>query len=155
LVVGCGGSGCQIAEELYQSGRTVYLSVGRHRRIPRRYRGRDMLWWLEATRRFDTTVDSLPGGKLPPGMMITGAGGGHTVDLLQAGAAARRYGLAAVPKRPKAIAIEFAVADVGTCRAVLTKGGVPAWTNGERTAVAANRANGVVVMMAPEGSPLL
>ena len=54
-----------------------------------------------------------------------------------------------------AIAIEFAVADVGKCRAALIKGGVPAWANGERTAVAPPHANGVVVMMAPEGSPLL
>jgi putative flavoprotein involved in K+ transport len=43
LVVGSGASGCQIAEELYQSGRTVYFSVSRHRRAPRRYRGRDMV----------------------------------------------------------------------------------------------------------------
>jgi putative flavoprotein involved in K+ transport len=41
LVVGTGASGCQIAEELLQSGRKVYLSVGRHRRIPRRYRGKE------------------------------------------------------------------------------------------------------------------
>ena len=80
--------------------------------------------------------------------------GHHAVDLLQAGAAARRYGLASVPKRAMAIAIEFAVADVGKCRAALIKGGVPAWANGERTAVAPPHANGVVVMMAPEGSPL-
>ena len=43
LVVGSGGSGCQIAEELYQRGRTVYLCVSRHRRVPRRYRGRDLV----------------------------------------------------------------------------------------------------------------
>ena len=39
LVVGSGASGSQIAEELLNSGRQVYLSVGRHRRLPRRYRG--------------------------------------------------------------------------------------------------------------------
>jgi putative flavoprotein involved in K+ transport len=66
VVVGGGGSDCQIAEELYQSGRVVYLSVGRHRRIPRRYRGRDLLWWLQTMGRFDVTVESLPDGKLPP-----------------------------------------------------------------------------------------
>src|SRR5215211_1129764 len=64
LVVGAGSSGCQIAEELYRRGQTVYLSVSRHRRAPRRYRGRDLLWWLFAMGRFDTTIDSLPGRKI-------------------------------------------------------------------------------------------
>jgi putative flavoprotein involved in K+ transport len=81
VVVGCGGSDCQIAEELYQSGRIVYLSVGRHRRIPRRYRGRDLLWWLHAMGRFDVTVESLPDGKLPPASMLTCVDGGHTIEL--------------------------------------------------------------------------
>ncbi len=38
LVVGSGASGCQIADELLESGRRVYLSIGQHRRVPRRYR---------------------------------------------------------------------------------------------------------------------
>ena len=42
LIVGSGASGAQIAEELVRAGRHVYLSVGRHRRLPRRYRGRDL-----------------------------------------------------------------------------------------------------------------
>jgi putative flavoprotein involved in K+ transport len=46
LVIGTGQSGSQIAEELYQSGRQVFLSVGRTARLPRRYRGRDHMWWL-------------------------------------------------------------------------------------------------------------
>jgi putative flavoprotein involved in K+ transport len=40
LVVGSGASGAQITEELLRAGRRVYLSIGRHRRMPRRYRGR-------------------------------------------------------------------------------------------------------------------
>jgi putative flavoprotein involved in K+ transport len=48
LVVGSGASGAQIAEELVRAGRKVYLSVGRHRRMPRRYRGHDLIWWLSA-----------------------------------------------------------------------------------------------------------
>jgi putative flavoprotein involved in K+ transport len=44
LVVGSGGSGSQIAEELVQAGRRVFLTVSRHRRVPRNYRGRDALW---------------------------------------------------------------------------------------------------------------
>jgi putative flavoprotein involved in K+ transport len=47
LVVGSGASGCQIAEELQQAGRKVYLSTGRFHRTPRRYRGRDIYWWFE------------------------------------------------------------------------------------------------------------
>src|SRR6201996_2696983 len=43
LVVGAGASGAQIAEELRRAGRHVYLSVGRHTRLPRRYRGRDLM----------------------------------------------------------------------------------------------------------------
>jgi putative flavoprotein involved in K+ transport len=50
LVAGAGASGAQIAEELLQAGRRVYLSVGRHRRLPRRYRGRDLIWWLAEMR---------------------------------------------------------------------------------------------------------
>jgi len=45
LVIGTGNSGCQIAEELCHAGRRVFLSVSKHRRAPRRYRGRDYVWW--------------------------------------------------------------------------------------------------------------
>jgi putative flavoprotein involved in K+ transport len=83
LVVGSGASGCQIAEELYQCGRTVYLSVSRHRRIPRRYRGRDVIWWFIAMGRMDTTIDSFPGRKMPPSTVVTGVNGGHDVDVRQ------------------------------------------------------------------------
>ena len=79
LVVGSGGSGCQIAEDLLQSGRGVYLSVGRHRRVPRRYRGKDFGWWQEKTGASDRTVDSLPPDELRP--LLTGVSGGQDVDL--------------------------------------------------------------------------
>ena len=46
LVVGSGASGCQICEDLSASGRTVYLSVGRCQRWPRRYRGTDLVTWF-------------------------------------------------------------------------------------------------------------
>jgi putative flavoprotein involved in K+ transport len=45
LVVGSGASGFQIAEDLHQYGRQVYLCVGHHRPLPRRYRRRDYAWW--------------------------------------------------------------------------------------------------------------
>ena len=79
LVVGAGASGSQIAEELCRNGRQVYLSVGRHRRMPRRYRGRDLIWWLSTMGLDQTPVEKRgPVQALP---LITGAYGGHTIDF--------------------------------------------------------------------------
>ena len=47
LVVGASASGIQLADEIHASGRPVTLAVGRHTRMPRRYRGRDILWWID------------------------------------------------------------------------------------------------------------
>ena len=47
LVVGASASGAQIADELARAGHDVTVAVGRHRRVPRRYRGRDIMWWLD------------------------------------------------------------------------------------------------------------
>jgi putative flavoprotein involved in K+ transport len=60
LVVGAGPSGQQIADELAVAGRSVTIAVGRHRALPRRYRGHDAHWWMEQMGAFDRTVDSLP-----------------------------------------------------------------------------------------------
>jgi putative flavoprotein involved in K+ transport len=79
LVVGSGASGVQIAEELLHAGRRVYLSVGRHRRMPRRYRGRDLIWWLSALSLGQTPVEKRGSDKTLP--LITGAYGGHTIDF--------------------------------------------------------------------------
>jgi len=83
LIVGSGSSGCQIAEDLTQGGRRVYLSVGRHRRVPRRYRGRDFGWWGSIMGVWDHTVDMLPSpqAKNDPVPLLTPANGGHDVDL--------------------------------------------------------------------------
>src|SRR3954470_11816370 len=59
LVVGASASGVQIADELARSGRDVVLAVGRHSRVPRRYRGMDLFWWLEATGRLARTIDQV------------------------------------------------------------------------------------------------
>ncbi|MBP7571457.1 MAG: NAD(P)-binding domain-containing protein [Acidobacteria bacterium] len=48
LVVGAAASGIQLADEIQASGRQVTLAVGRHLRLPRVYRGRDILGWLDA-----------------------------------------------------------------------------------------------------------
>jgi len=79
LIVGSGASGAQIAEELQLAGRRVYLSVGRHRRLPRRYCGRDLIWWLSELGLDRTTAEQRGPNKTLP--LITGAYGGHTVDF--------------------------------------------------------------------------
>ena len=79
LVAGAGASGAQIAEELLQAGRRVYLSVGRHRRLPRRYRGRDLIWWLADMRLDQMTPEERGPARLGP--VISGAYGGRTIDF--------------------------------------------------------------------------
>jgi putative flavoprotein involved in K+ transport len=85
LVVGTGQSGCQIAEELYQNGRNVYLCVGGATRIPRRYRGKDTIWWLNELNFFDQTADSLTSSKerFKAHPFVTGKNGGHSLNLHQ------------------------------------------------------------------------
>ena len=85
LVVGSAQSGMQIAEELYQSGRVVYLCTGTAPRVPRRYRGRDIVSWLVDTGFFDQTVDKLPSPKarLVGNPQVSGKNGGHSLNLHQ------------------------------------------------------------------------
>jgi putative flavoprotein involved in K+ transport len=49
LVVGASATGVQLADEIIRSGRPVTLSVGEHVRLPRTYRRRDVLWWMDAS----------------------------------------------------------------------------------------------------------
>src|SRR5262249_26521132 len=81
-VVGSGGSGCQIAEDLREAGRGVFYAVRRHRRMPRRYRGQDLGWWLERSGMTEYTSEGMPpdwrNSKAP---LMTGVRGGRTVDL--------------------------------------------------------------------------
>ncbi len=85
LVVGSAQSGCQIAEELYESRRKVYLSVGTAGRVPRRYRGKDVNLWMEKMGYFKRTVKELgsPQDKFAPSAHGTGKNGGHTINLHQ------------------------------------------------------------------------
>jgi len=79
LVVGAGSSGVQIAEELQRAGRRVYLSVGPHDRPPRRYRGRDFVWWLGVLGKWEAATP--PQGAEHVTIAVSGANGGHTVDF--------------------------------------------------------------------------
>ncbi len=90
LIVGSGQSGVQIAEELQAAGRRVYLSVGSAGRMPRRYRGRDILWWVAQCERrgaeFGTplpTVKMLPDPRMrfAANPHLSGHGGGHETNL--------------------------------------------------------------------------
>jgi putative flavoprotein involved in K+ transport len=85
LVVGAGQSGAQIAEELYESGRRVFLSVGRTVRTPRRYRGRDVHQWGQMLGMWDRTVEQLqsPREKFEVHATISGKAGGRTLNLHQ------------------------------------------------------------------------
>ncbi|MUL48659.1 SidA/IucD/PvdA family monooxygenase [Mycobacterium sp. CBMA293] len=79
LVVGAGSSGVQIADELQQSGRQVYLAVGPHDRPPRSYRDRDFCWWLGVLGKWDMAAP--PRGAEHVTIAVSGAHGGHTVDF--------------------------------------------------------------------------
>ncbi len=85
LVVGSAQSGCQIAQELYQSGRRVYLCVGGAGRVPRRYRGRDIFEWMKLMGNLDRTVDDLPSprAKFAGNPHVSGRDGGQTLNLHQ------------------------------------------------------------------------
>jgi putative flavoprotein involved in K+ transport len=82
LVVGAGPSGQQVAGELREHGRDVVLAVGRHARSPRRYRGRDIFRWLDATGSLDDTIDDVPeAARRAPSFTLSGARGGADIDL--------------------------------------------------------------------------
>jgi putative flavoprotein involved in K+ transport len=84
LVVGASATGVQLAAELRQSGRPVILSVGEHVRLPRTYRGRDVLWWMDASgvwdQRYDE-VDDLPRARRLPSPQLVGTPERTTLDL--------------------------------------------------------------------------
>jgi putative flavoprotein involved in K+ transport len=85
LVVGSMQSGAQIAEELNESGRKVFLATGRAGRTPRRYRGKDANWWFAKMGQYDRKVGELPSpkAKFAGKPHISGTKGGHTINLHQ------------------------------------------------------------------------
>jgi putative flavoprotein involved in K+ transport len=84
LVVGASSTGVQIADELNRAGRAVTLAVGRHTRMPRRYRGVDIFWWLESTGRLARTVDQMPdplAARREPSLQLIGRDGAASNQL--------------------------------------------------------------------------
>jgi putative flavoprotein involved in K+ transport len=84
LVVGASATGVQLADEIHASGRPVTLAVGHHTRLPRRYRGRDILWWLDAMGLFDETGDDvydLEISRRQPSLQLVGRPDHSTLDL--------------------------------------------------------------------------
>ena len=83
VVVGSGPSGQQIAAELRRAGRRVVLAVGQHTRSMRRYRGRDIWYWLYAIGDLHQTTADIRHRlvKRPPSLAVSGAHGGEQLDL--------------------------------------------------------------------------
>ena len=84
LVVGASATGVQLADEIRRSGRPVTLSVGEHVRLPRTYRGRDVLWWMDASgvwnQRYDE-IDDLTRARKLPSPQLVGTPERTTLDL--------------------------------------------------------------------------
>jgi len=89
LVVGASATGVQLADEIHRSGRRVILSVGEHVRLPRIYRGRDVLWWMDASgvwnQRYDV-IDDLTRARRLPSPQLVGSPDRSTLDLNALGA---------------------------------------------------------------------
>jgi putative flavoprotein involved in K+ transport len=84
LVAGASATGVQLAAELRRSGRPVTLAVGEHTRLPRTYRGRDVLWWMDASgvwgQRYDE-IDDLTRARRLPSPQLVGTEDRTTLDL--------------------------------------------------------------------------
>jgi putative flavoprotein involved in K+ transport len=83
LLVGSGQSGCQIAEELHEAGRDVFLACGRAPWLPRRIGEHDLVWWGRETGYLDATIGSLPtpAARLGANLQTSGRDGGHDLHF--------------------------------------------------------------------------
>jgi len=84
LVVGASASGVQIADELRAAGRDVTLAVGRHVRLPRRYRGRDIIWWMDRSGLLTDRIELMPdpdAARGQPSLQLVGDPARQRLDL--------------------------------------------------------------------------
>ena len=84
LVVGASSSGVQIADELQRAGRRVTIAAGGHTRVPRRYRGRDIMWWLDRAGFMHESIDhvqDLARSRRQPSLQLVGHPNGESLDL--------------------------------------------------------------------------
>jgi cation diffusion facilitator CzcD-associated flavoprotein CzcO len=83
LIVGSGQTGCQLAEEIFESGRDVSLACGRAPWIPRRLDGRDTIAWVNDTPYFDARLSDLsnPSARLLANPQMSGRRGGHDLNF--------------------------------------------------------------------------
>ena len=86
LVVGASATGIQLASEIHASGRPVTLAVGRHVRLPRTYRGRDIFRWLDemgSLHRRAEHVTDLDAARAAPSLQLVGTPERRSVDLAE------------------------------------------------------------------------
>lgn len=84
LVVGASSTGVQLAREIRASGRPVTLAVGRHVRLPRRYRGRDIMAWLDAIGVWTESAECVPdlaAARAAPSLQLVGSDDDRDIDL--------------------------------------------------------------------------
>jgi len=84
LVVGASATGIQLADEIHRSGRPVTIAVGEHVRLPRRYRGRDIFWWMDTVGVLDERhdeVDDLVRARHVPSPQLIGSPEHRSIDL--------------------------------------------------------------------------
>ena len=84
LIIGASSTGVQLADEIQRSGRQVTLAVGRHTRLPRRYRGRDILWWLDELgmlRQDTASVQDIARSRRQPSLQLVGGQTRTSLDL--------------------------------------------------------------------------
>lgn len=98
LVVGASATGVQLAHELRRSGRDVVLAVGSHNRLPRSYRGRDVLGWLDRLGVLDRALADMPDrrrARREPSLQLVGRTRRDEADAAFDGASADRLAEAA------------------------------------------------------------
>jgi putative flavoprotein involved in K+ transport len=155
LIVGGSATGVQLADEVRRSGRRVVLAIGEHVRLPRTYRGRDVLWWMEASgvwnQRYDE-IDDLSRARKLPSPQLVGTPERTTLDINTLSAAGVEIaGRLAAVRDGRALFSGglrnlFALADLKMNRLLDT---FDEWARGNGANTAANTAANAAVNTAP------